>query len=87
MHRATDIPMHRGLEAADELPWTISYVIRKRAQIDSFNELPSDKRPPDRLVWWKAPEEIEKWFDRVFDRKKDDNPEESVFIIDDSEIE
>lgn len=29
-----------------DYPYTISYIMRKRMQIDSFEELPKDKRPP-----------------------------------------
>lgn len=34
-------------------------------QIDSFMELPKDKRPPKNI--WSKPEELEDWFDRVFE--------------------
>jgi hypothetical protein len=74
----TDIPLHRDLPPADELPWTISYVIRKRAQLDSFNELPKEKRPPDDIVWYGIPEDIDRWFDRVFGKKK--GPDKDVMI-------
>ena len=37
-------------------------------QIDSFMELPKEKRPPKNI--WSHPEKLEDWFDRVFDRKK-----------------
>jgi len=38
-------------------------------QIDSFMELPKDKRPPRNI--WDDPDELEDWFDRIFDRNKD----------------
>ena len=69
-----------------DLPWTMTYVIRKRQQIDSYRELPREKRPPELMIWWGSSEEIDRWFDRVFDRKgKLDSSE--VFIINESEIE
>jgi len=37
-------------------------------QIDSFMELPKEKRPPKNI--WNDSEKLEDWFDRVFDRKK-----------------
>ena len=77
--------MHHDLPPVDELPWTISYVIKKRAQIDSFNELPKDKRPPDDILWYGTPEELDKWFDKVLDRDYQD-PEKAV-ILDISEDE
>lgn len=62
--------MHRDLPPTDELPWTINYVIKKRAQLDSFNELPQEKRPPDNILWYGTPEELDHWFDKVLDRKE-----------------
>jgi hypothetical protein len=79
--------LHDGLpNAADEIPWTISYVMKKRMQIDGFNELPKEKRPPDNMIWYGDSDEIDKWFDKVFKRKQ--NPDEDVTLyIDPSEIE
>jgi len=77
--------LHENLPPADELPWTISYVIRKRAQIDSFNELPEEKRPTDNLIWYGTNKEINLWFKKVF--KKDVEPEKFVLHISDDEIE
>jgi len=37
-------------------------------QIDSFMQLPKDKRPPESI--WNKPEEVEEWLDRVYDRDK-----------------
>ena len=37
-------------------------------QIDSFMELPEEKRPPKSM--WNEPDKLNDWFDRVFDRKK-----------------
>ena len=69
VYRNSNLPLHRDLPPTDELPWTISYVIKKRAQIDSFSELPKEKRPPDSVLWYGTPEELDKWFDKVLDRK------------------
>jgi hypothetical protein len=78
--------LHESLPPADELPWTISFVIRKRAQLDSFNELPKEKRPPDDMIWYGDSGEIDKWFDKVF-KTKDKNPNEIMLDISDEEIE
>lgn len=87
VHKYSGIPLHEGLDYALELPWTISYVIRKRAQIDSYTELPKEKRPPDRLIWDGTPEEIDDWFDKVFERKgKKKEDDVFTFDIDESEI-
>lgn len=79
------------MEYAYDLPWTISYVIRKRAQVDSYNELPKDKRPPDKLIWEGTNAELDDWFDRVYDfgdkKKKKTRPQSKFeFIIDDDDI-
>ena len=50
------------------MPHTISFVIRKRQQIDSLSELPKDKKPPDDLIWDGTPEDLDEWIDRVFDK-------------------
>lgn len=65
------------------MPYTIAYVVKKRQQIDSFNELPKDKRPTDDLIWDGTPEEIDDWFDRVFDKKN----KPSKINLDLSEVE
>jgi hypothetical protein len=63
-----------------DYPHTVSEVIRWREMINSFYELPKDKRPPEAI--WFEPEELEEWFDRAFDRNKDT---EFNLIIDDVE--
>lgn len=65
------------------MPYTIAYVVKKRQQIDSFNELPKDKRPTDDLIWDGTPEEIDDWLDRVFDKKN----KPSKINLDLSEVE
>jgi len=66
------------------MPYTISFVIKKRLQIDNLNELPKDKRVPEYMIWDSSPEEIEEWLDRVMNRKPTDTSE---LIILDREIE
>lgn len=83
VHRNSNLPLHRDLPPTDELPWTINYVIKKRAQIDSFNELPQEKRPPDNILWYGTPEELDNWFDKVLDRKDPPGQEVQLEIRDD----
>jgi hypothetical protein len=60
--------------------------MKKRMQIDAYNELPKEKRPTDDMIWWGSPKDIENWFDKVFNRKgKTQTPE--VFQLDISEDE
>lgn len=57
--------LHGGLpKFAWDFPHTVSFVIRARQNIDSFYELPKDKRPPEDI--WFNSDELEDWFDRVF---------------------
>lgn len=79
--------MHKTLPTADEMPWTIAFVLRKRAQIDSLAELPKEKRPPDKILWYGTPEEMDDWFDKVFGKKKNKNLDEFELFIDDNDIE
>lgn len=79
------------MEDIRDLPYTISYVIRKREQIDSFRELPKEKRPTEKMIWEGTSEEIEEWLDKVFDRKnrkKNKSYHDGIIMdIDESKIE
>jgi hypothetical protein len=85
LYKNVGVPLHEGLPPADQLPWTISYVARKRAQLDSFAELPREKRPPDRIFWHGTPEELDDWFDKVLGTKEK-TPEEFVFVINEDDV-
>ena len=56
-------------------------------QIDSFMELPKEKRPPDDIIWFGSQEDIDRWFDRVFKRDGTEPGKEIVLEIDPHEIE
>jgi hypothetical protein len=49
--------------------------------INSFYELPKDKRPPENM--WFDGEELEEWFDRAFSRDRKQNT--LNFVIDEVE--
>lgn len=85
--RETGMPLLKEFKDVISLPHTISYVIRKSAQIASFNELPKDKRPPE--YTWDNPEALEEWFDKVMEyrKDKDKSPDKLDIIIQDFEIE
>ena len=64
----TGKPVHDGLPTDSyNMPHTVTTVLRYKELIDSFNELPKDKRPPEEI--WFSSERLERWFDDVFDRK------------------
>lgn len=62
------------------MPWTFSYVLRKRLQIDNLNEMSKDKRPPEHMIWYGTPDELEAWIDRVYDRGSKE-AEDFAFIV------
>ena len=78
-HIVQNSKMIFGVDNVFDLPYTISFVIRKRMQVDSWMELPKEKRPPEYI--WDKPRELEEWFDRVFGDKQ------TEFSFDVSEIE
>lgn len=84
MSKALRYPIDKRLDGMNYLPYTISYCIRKRIQVDNFYELPKEKRPPSRMIWEGSADEIENWLDKVFDNKQ---PVVDGMIIDLSEVE
>lgn len=61
------------LKTLPDTPHTISYVIRKRQQLDSLYELPKEKQPPADMIWDGVPEDIDEWIGRVFDKNYKEN--------------
>jgi len=59
-------PLHESLRGLSvfEYPHTFSYVIKRRMQLDSYLELPEEKRPPRSI--WDKPSELDEWFNRIF---------------------
>lgn len=70
------VPLDLELHTLRDVPYTISYVIRKRLQIDSLNELPKEKRPPDFILWSNNPEDLETWIEEVVEDYKHKNKKE-----------
>jgi hypothetical protein len=76
------IPLDAKVGVLSDVPYTISFVIRKRMQLDNLNELGKDKRPDDFLIFDGTSEELEKWLDRVLSGK-----EQTQFILEFNEDE
>jgi hypothetical protein len=76
------IPLDAKVNVLSDIPYTISFVIRKRMQLDNLNELGKDKRPDDFLIFDGTSEELEKWLDRVLSGK-----EQTQFIFEFNEDE
>jgi hypothetical protein len=66
------IPIDTKIKELQDIPYTISYVMKKRMQLDNFNELPEEKRPPEELIWEGTPEEVKEWLDDVLSNNKKD---------------
>ena len=79
--KALQVPIDTSIKEIVDIPYTISYVIRKRQQLDSFNELPKEKRPSCYLIWSAPPEELEEWLSNIYSTDKQD------FIVYEDEIE
>lgn len=78
------IPLIEGVKTADDMPYTISNAVLYRARINSFQELPKDKRPPRNL--WDKTHKLDEFFEDVFDIKS--NGRETEFIeFDENEVE
>ena len=76
------VPLDLSLQDIEDIPYTISYVIRKRLQVDSLNELPKEKRPPDFVLWSSNPEDLDDWMENVvYDYKKKHGKSQDVFEL------
>lgn len=82
--KALRYPMDTKIVSLPEVPYTISFVIRKRQQLDNIYELPKEKRPGDDLIWDGTADELDKWYDGVFKGKINPTAE---LIFSDNEIE
>lgn len=72
------IPIHKSIKYVADIPYTISFVLRKRIQVDNLNELPKEKRPPDSILWDGTSKELDDWLDKVLDRKS--KKDDGVFV-------
>lgn len=81
------IPIDPQIEQLADIPYTISFVIRKRIQIDNLNELPKEKRPPEMMIWDGSSSELEDWIDKVYDRKRKKEYDVSEIVILDKDVE
>ena len=72
------IPLHRDFIDVHDIPHTVSYVIRKRRQIDNLMELPAEKRPPDDILWHNNPDKLDDWLDDVMNKKKESKDDGEV---------
>jgi len=83
--KALQIPLDPNIKNLFDTPYTISFVIRKRQQVDNLYELPKDKRPTEQLIWEGSAEEIDEWIEKVFGKKKEETNNVAVISLDDVE--
>ena len=69
--------------AVSEYPYTINFVMKRRMQLDSYLELPEEKRPPRSI--WDYPSQLEVWFDNAFSNGEKQN--EFNLPINENEVE
>lgn len=65
----------------------MSYVIRKRMQVDNFNEMSKEKRPTEDMIWNGTPEELEKWVEEAYGVVDTHRRDEIPFVIKENEVE
>lgn len=62
----------------------MTYIIRKRIQIDSYDQLDEEKRPPENMIWEEDSDTLNSWLRRVLSGKQETR---SKIVIRDDEIE
>lgn len=83
--RELKYPLHNSLKqlSVSEYPYTVNFVIKRRLQLDSYLELPEEKRPPRSI--WDYSSKLEEWFDAVF--SGGEKQTEFIMPINEDEIE
>lgn len=85
--KALRFPLDVKLKDMNYLPYTISFVIRKRMQIDNLNELPKDKRPPEKIIWDGTDKDLDEWFNKVLQVDSKSKSFDDGIVIDMNEVE
>lgn len=85
LHKVIGVPLAEDIETATDLPHTLSYAILYRERIDSFNELPKDKRPPRNL--WDKPFALNDYFDNLWGDKDGKDKGQNFYDIDEEDVE
>ena len=76
------VPLVTQIQQLEDFPYTVSYVVRKRQQVDNINELPEEKRPPELMVWDGNVDDLNDWIDNALSGKQSTTAD---FIIDNVE--
>jgi hypothetical protein len=68
-----------GIEDGYNIPYTLAYAIRTQEQIDSFYELPKEKRPPKNI--WHNEYKINEWYEEVVFSDRDSSKDYLEFDL------
>lgn len=83
--KLTGLPLAEGLESAADIPHTISYALIYRSRIDSFYNLPKDKRPPRAL--WDKPYRLSQFLEDVWKPENEKSKHTEFIEWDDEDVE
>lgn len=80
------MPLAEGLETAIDLPHTISFAILYRERLNSFYDLPKEKRPPRNL--WDKPYALSLFMDTLWDKDSEKSTTSSKYYeYDEGDVE
>lgn len=78
LYKVAGIPLAEGISSVQDLPHTLTQAIVYRARIDSFSELPKEKRPPRNL--WDKPHALNDFLDHIWDKRSNEGGKDYVDI-------
>lgn len=76
LHKEGGIPLTKDLPNAEDFPHHITYAIAYRLQLNSFNDLPKEKRPPRNL--WDKPYALGEYLENIWDDDADASTKKST---------
>lgn len=85
-HKETGLPFIEDIEISTELPHSVTFAIMYNSKINSFYELPKDKRPPRGI--YDKPNRLDEFLDEVWEPGYKKESEENLSIeFDPEEVE
>ena len=83
--RETGLPLAEGLDTVEDLPHTVMMAVLYNRTIESFNELPKEKRPPRYM--WDRPHELAEYLEHVWDKDFESKRKDNSFKIEFEDVE
>lgn len=84
-HTRTGLSFAEGLESCVDLPHTITSAIAYRAQMESIQEIPKDKRPPRGI--WEKQFKLDEFIDKMYGSGNNSNKGTTSVTINPEEVE